>query len=354
MAKFEAFSCDGVTGAYIDQIPVSAFTWNRLLSARGEGTATIQIDGTHDKAQLRDLLQHWSRVIRLDRDGQTQYMGYIVGRPYWQGRSSVQVKLVDLWGLLDRRGAWDHTAPNVELWKQTVTGSLRDQAVAAIRRGRDSGPALPAMAMPVTLPGLQGGSISRTYYGYHVETVGDVLSDLLDEGLDIYFQPRRVGNGDGDWLMNAGPSWSSGVKREFHVNADDVVISFTENSDAMRVTNNARYVGEGSEVDMLVRSNRNTASPYPLLDRITDRKNISNTSQLTALANQDLVAYEHPTFQWDFQVTADTQIDVGDEVRLWFVGDPWIADGAHDRRVVKVSGGLGDKITVSVQPTGGA
>jgi hypothetical protein len=120
------------------------------------------------------------------------------------------------------------------------------------------------------------------------------------------------------------------------------------------VTNNARYVGEGSEVDMLVRSNRNVESPYPLLDRITDKKNISNVNQLAALAGQDLVAYAQPTFQWNFKVAADTPIDVGDTVRLWFDGDPWIEDGYHDRRVVKISGDLSEQMTVSVQPTGGA
>lgn len=354
MAEFEAFSCDGVTGAIIDQIPVSRFTWNRLLSARGEGSATIQIDGTHSKAALRDLLMHWSSVIRLDRDGETQYMGYVVGRPYQMGPSAIGVKLIDLWGLLDRRGAWDHSAPHVEQWKTTVTGSLAFQAAKAIVRGRDGGPPLPRMGMPLTIPGFGGAPVTRTYYGYHVETVGDILADLMDEGLDIYFEPRRIANGDCDWLMHAGPAWTSGKQREFYVSADDVITGFSENSDARRVTNNARYVGEGSEVDMLVRSNRNVDSPYPLLDRITDRKNISNVGQLSALFAQDLVAYAHPTFHWEFKMPATTEIDVGDDVRLWFDGDPWIADGAHDRRVVRISGGLGDKLTVALQPTGGA
>lgn len=353
MTEFQAFSCDAITGAIVDEVPVSAFGYNRLLSARGDGSATIPLDGSHSKAALRDLLLHWSRIIRLDRDGVTEYMGYVTGRPYRRGVSAISVELGDLWTLLARRGAWDHNAPNVEKWKTTVTGSLAYQAAQAVLRGR-TGPVLPAMGMPVTLPGFGGTAVTRTYYGYHIEMVGDVLDDLMAEGLDIYFQPRRLANGDGDWLMHAGPAWSSGREHEFYVTADDVVTSFSESSDAMRVTNNARYVGEGSEVDMLVRSERNTASPYPLLDRTTDRKNISNVSQLSALSAQDLITYGHPTFQWDLKVTASAGVDVGDTVRLHFDGDPWIADGWHERRVVKVSGDLSEEVTISLQSTGGA
>ncbi len=356
----QVFSCDAVTGAIVDEVPASAFSWNRLLSAQGDGRATIKLDASLSKEKLRarrlalrDLLTHWGRILRFDRDGKTVYGGYVIERPYTRGVEGIQVELGDLWALLARRGAWDHSAPNVEKWKQTVTGSLAHQAAQAVLRGR-TGPALPPMGMPVTLPSFGGTAVSRTYYGYHLEMVGDVHADLLDEGLDIYFRPRNIGNGDFDWLMEAGPAWVSGAQREFFVTSDDVVTAFRETSDGSRVTNNARYVGEGSEVDMLVRSNRNTASPYPLLDRVSERKNIANAAQLTALVNQDLVAYGAPTTQWEFSVTADTEIDVGDSVRLWFDGDPWIADGYHDRRVVKISGDMSDRMTVSVQSTGGA
>lgn len=351
---FQAFSCDAVTGALVDEVPVSAFSWARLLSAGGSGAATIPLDGSHSKAALRDLLMHRSRMLRLDRDGRTEFMGMVSGRPYTRGASQIGVALEDIWSVFARRGAWDHSAPNVEKWKTTVTGNLATQAGAAVLRGR-TGPAAPPMGLPLTVPGFTGGpSVSRTYYGYHLEKVGDVLSDLLDEGLDVYFQPRIIGNGDGDWLMRAGVGWSSGVEHEFYVTADDKVTAFSESSDSARVTNNARYVGEGSEQDMLVRSSRNASSPYPLLDRITERKNVSDVSQLSALATQDLVAFAEPTVQWDLKVTADTAVDVGDTVRLHFDGDPWILDGWHERRVVKVSGDLSDQITLGLQPTGGA
>lgn len=358
MAELQAYSCDAITGAVIDRIPFSAFQCERLLSAGGAGSATVPLDGTFTKIELRHLFQHLSRALVLERDGVVEYMGRIKTRGYRRGVSQLSLGLEDAWSWLARRGGWDHSAPNVELWKTTVTGNLGVQAAEAIIRGRDVGPVLPDMAMPITLPGgYPGPSVTRPYFGYHLETVGDVLSDLMAEGLDIYFKPRWIGSGDADWLFQAGPGWSSGATHEFYVTAEQSdVVAFSEEGDASRVTNNARYVGEGSEVDMLVRSARNTDSPYPLVDRITQAKNVSSVDQLNAMAVQDLTTYGEPTFQWEFTVSADSPVDVGDTVRLHFDGDPWIADGWHPRRVVKVASSLPgpDVKTISVQSTGGA
>ncbi|MFJ2502544.1 hypothetical protein [Microbacterium sp. NPDC087592] len=359
MAEFQAYSCDAITGAVIDRVPFSAFAYSRMLSAGDSGSSiAVPIDGTLTKTELRHLFQHLSRMIVLERDGVVEYMGRVQTRGYARGASFLQIGLSDIWTWLARRGGWDHSVANVEKWSTTETGNLAAQAAAAIVRGRDIGPVLPAMGLPLTLPGGGAGpSVTRKYFGYHLDTVGDVIADLLDEGLDIYFKPRWITSGDADWLYQAGQGWNSGVTREFYVTAEQSdVVAFSESSDAARVTNNARYIGEGSEQDMLVRSERNTASPYPLMDRITQAKNVSNVAQLSALAAQDLSIYGDPTFQWSFQVSGDSPVDVGDKVRLHFDGDPWIADGWHERRVVNVAASIPgpDVKTISVQATGGA
>lgn len=358
MAELQAYSCDAITGAVVDRIPMSAFEYARMLSAGSTGRAAVPLGQGHTSTALRSLLQPLSRMIALERDGVIEFMGTIANPPsYVRGQSVVNVDLEDLWARFTRRGAWDHTAANMETWSAPVSGSLRDHAVAAIRRGRDAGPVLPAMGLPLTLPGVQGGTIARTYYGYNIEMVGDVLQDLLDEGLDLYFRPRWISNGDIDWIMEGGIGWGSGTVHELYVTAGlSDVTAFSETGDASRVTNNARVIGEGSEVDMLVRSSRDVASPYPLLDRAASMKHVSNVDQLASLAIQERTAYATPTMQWDFSVIGDSRVDVGDTVRLHFDGDPWVPDGWHTRRVVGVSATLPgpDVKQISVQPIGGA
>lgn len=353
---FQAYVCDAITGAVLDRVAVSDFTWERLLSAGGSGKVTIPIDDTYSKSQLRTLTQHWSTIWALESDRGLEYMGYVTNRGYKRGSHSIELGLSDLWGLLPRRGAWDHSAPHVEDWSTTATVSLAQHAANALIRGRDTGPSLPKMGIPVTIPGFGGTAYKRTWYGYHVQTVDDVFQDLMSEGLDVFFEPRWVVvDGQVDWLMRAGPSWGSGTVHEFSVTAAfSQVNEFSESGDGSRITNNARYVGEGSERDMLVRSSRNTASSYPLLDRITSEKQVDDVAALARMASNDLSMYAQPTFQWDFSVPIDEGVQVGDTVRLLFDGDPWITDGWHTRRVVKVSGGMKSFVNVSLQPIGGA
>lgn len=357
MAEWQAYSCDAITGVQIDRIPFSAFQYERLLSAGGTGSVTVPLDGSFEKSQLVSLLQEWSRIIVVERDGAVEYMGYVLGDRYARGQSSVTVSLGDVWSMFGRRFAVDHTVSGVEKWKTTVTGNLAYQAAQAVLRGR-SGVGSPNSQFPVTIPGFTGGtSVSRTYYGYHLDYVSDVLDDLMEEGLDLFFDPSWISSGAASWLMRGGPAWSSGVTREFFVTADrSEVVGFSAVSDAARVTNNADRIGEGSEQDMLVRSFRNPDSPYPLLELASESKSVSDVNQLTALAIQDLSTFGSPTSQWEMSVSADNPVDVGDTVRIHFDGDPWIADGWHSRRVVKVGVSLPgpDVKTVGLQATGGA
>lgn len=357
MAVLQAYSVDAVTGSVIDRLPMSAFSYERLLSAGGGGQITIPFESSYTKTQLASLVQEWSRIIVLERDGRVEYMGYVLGVQYKRGASMVTLKLGDIWSMFGRRFAVDHTAPKVELWKTTVTGNLAFQAAQAVLRGR-SGSASPDSQFPVTIPSFTGGvSVARTYYGYHLEYVSDVLDDLMTEGLDLYFEPQWASSGASTWWMRGGPAWSSGVSHEFFVTADrSEVAGFSASTDGARVTNNADRIGEGSEVDMLVRSNRNAASPYPLLELASESKTVSDPAQLAAMAAQDLITYGTPTSQWDMSVLGDSPVNVGDTVRLHFDGDPWIPDGWHTRRVVKVSASVPgpDVKTIGLQPTGGA
>lgn len=351
---FQVFARNGVTGALIDQVEVASFSWERLRSAGGSGQVTIPLTGDYSWLELRRLADHWNVMYEVAYNGRPEYMGYVIGRDYDRAAGTLVLKLGDLWSLLARRGSWDHGAPHMEKWKVTKTASLAQHAADALIRGRDTGPALPRMALPVTIPGFGGAAVKRTFYGYHVQMVKEVFDDLMDEGLDVFFEPRRIGNGDADWLMHAGPGWRSGKVHEYFVTVpESPVASFKEQGDGSRITNNARRVGEGSEQDMLTRSNRNTSSSYPLLDRTTSSKQIDDLATLTRQADADLALHADPTFQWDFTVPIGDGVQVGDTVRLHFAGDPWITDGWHERVVVKVSGDLSDFVTVSCQTTGG-
>lgn len=357
MTELLTHLCDGITGARVDTIRASKRSYSRLLSAGDSGSqATVPLDGSFGKAALRSLVDPWRYKLAFERDGVLEYDGYLLGRGYKRGPSQVSVELGDVWSLLSNRLAVDHSVSPVTDWQQTVVGNRATHANTALIWARDSYTGSPDASFPVTIPGVVGGvSVTRTYYGYHVPSVTDFLSDLCDEGMDIYFRPQWLAAGVAGWVTNAGDGWGTGITREFSVTAEQSPVSeFTETVDGRRMRNNSIRVGEGSEVDMLAISNIDMTSPLPLLERVSQSKTVTSASQLSALAGQDLVTFGKPTSQWEFKVSADTPIDVGDMVRLHFDGDPWIDDGFHARRVVKISGDATNFKTVSVQPTGGA
>ena len=354
MSKMVAWSCDAITGQKIDVFPVSAASYNRLLSAGGEGSVTIPIRAEHTRAERRAAFSRWERIIVLEDDGQIRYGGYAIGGERQIGAGTFEVKLQDAWTMFQRRGGWDRAAPITAQWSASVSGTRGVQAWRAIERGTVSG-GQEKTRMPLSLVSSGGGSsVTRKYFGYNFEYISDVLSGLLDEGLDIYLEPRWV-NDRFDWGFRAGMAWGSGNVHEFApLAAQPRITNLRETDDGARVTNNAGRLGEGSEVDMLGRSRQNFDSPYPILDRITPAKTISDPLQLEQMALADLALYGSPTVQWDLEVLASEGVDVGDTIYLPIFGDPWIEDGRHERRVVKVSGTTGPFVTVGMQPVGGA
>src|SRR5690625_3288671 len=222
---FQAFVCDAVTGEKIDTLPVSAFSWNKYLSAGGSGEASVVLDGTHTQAQLGDLFRHWRRIFVLEYNGQVLYGGYVVSHTYSLGTSILKATLTDLWGLLSRRLAVDLSVPNFEKWKVTRNVSLAQHAADALLRALDTAPSDPDPRIPVTVPGFGGTAVSRTWHGYHAQTVDEVWRLLMDEGLDISLEPRWIGNGDFDWIMRAGPEWRSSTTHEFFATVTEPGIS---------------------------------------------------------------------------------------------------------------------------------
>lgn len=347
MVEWQAHACNPLSGARVDRFPISDASYSRLLSGGGTGSVTVPLDGSFEPDDLKSLVAPWRSVIALDRDGVCEYMGYPVGSSYDAASSTVTVRLVDFWSMAGRRGAWDHGASNVARWKSTITGTRATHAGAAVNRGRSG--SHPSRGLPVTVPSFTGGTvITRTYYGYHFQFVADVLDQMTSEGIDIYFRPRwDSSTNEADWLMEAGPNWTTGQVRELFLSGSQVA-GFTEDRDGARVSNGAVRVGEGTEEDVLYRT-ATASSLYPLLESVEMSKDVSSTSQLQALADQDVASFAEPTAQWTVVVGADEPVDVGDYVWLYFTGDRWMADGRYARRVVGIQGDLSARKKVLLQ-----
>lgn len=359
MPKFQVHVCHGITGARIETVKAHAFPYSNLLSAGGEGTVSIPLDGSFTPAQLDSLFEEWKHIIVLERDGVVEFGGWITGEPlYSDGSSTLQLKLVDMWGMLGRRLAVDHSAPQAAQWSYTLNNNLSAHVNYILTWARaDSYTGTPLSGIPLVIPGVPAGgtNLVATYYGYHLNYADEAIEKLLDAGVDVYFEPAWVAPGVFSWISRVGEAWTTGVTHEFSVTSPlSQVVGFEQRKDGSRVTNNAVRVGEGSEVDMLAISNLDMSSLLPLLERVTLSKDVTSASQLSVLAGQDLVTYGSATVQWDLEILADAGVKVGDMLRLHFHGHRRIADGWYLLRVVKKLGSMGHVDSFALQPTGGA
>lgn len=359
MSGYRVWSCDFFTGEKLALLPVVSGSWERLLSAQGSGRFRIALDDTFTKLELRDLLAHWRRWIVVEYDGVVVFAGVVKRRP--QRGQFIEVETEDLWAVWKRRLAIDRTEPNLEKWSVKYTGlSIRTLAKRIVQLGL-TGLSTPSMVVPLTLEADVSGTGQRTLYGHHLETVWDGLDNIMARGLNIAFEPRWL---DGRLNFRMVTSFSTAVTHELFVNFEDGnVLAFDEMSDGSRMSNNSILVGEGSEEDMLVRSNRSLTSELPLLDTIETRKRVTDAGEAYEIANQLLLDYEHATAQLTVELAcggtpAVGSMTLGSRGRFFFNGDPWEWDTAtddHVRRVVSISGDISSpSFSVNYQPTGGA
>lgn len=338
---FEVASRSTITGELLDVVQVADASWSRFLSAGGDGSIPVPLLGTYSAAQMETLFGEWASMIEVSYNGRSLFAGISQGMSYSMRQRRRVIRLRDVWSVLAARYAVDRTQPNAMVWSTVVSGaSLRLLAKRAVQRGVTD-PADPGAALPIRLEADSSGSLSRTYYGYNLEYVADVLDDLAAEGLDIDFEPTRTSGGF-ELVMRTGVPLV-GAQHDLFVGAPrGGAMDFESTRDGALMATNSVQVGEGAEQDTLARSHRVIGSGLPTLDRTTSRKNISDPGQLSALAVQAVADHRFPTVQWDLTVPIEIAYEyrIGDTIRMHFDGDPEIPDGFHTRRIVSTSGSI--------------
>ena len=343
--------CDTVTGERLDMLQAESASGSRLLSAAGGGSVSLLLRDNVSVDILRDLTRPWARSVVIERDGVVQYAGPIVSR-HRQG-DRVTLDTEDLWAIWQRRQVIDHNVVDPELWSVKYTGtSLRTLAKRAVQLAT-SGPPLPLITLPIALEPDVSGTIDRTFYGYHFPMVADVLGDLMDEGLEVDFRPRWVG---GNLNYQMVTDFPNDLTHEWIYNGIGDIVVLSQDEDGSRMTNKMRVIGEGSEKKTLNDSRRNFDTDLPQLDRVEDRKTITDEGAVGRMADYLLGKYTEPTREIKIEVPADKAVNVrpGQAHRLFFADDAWLGTAAHWRTVTKVETSLLDTTKITFQTTGGS
>lgn len=367
--------CDTRTGVKQLQVYPSSGPFNRALNAPGSGGShSFQLgDTTLTRAQWKALTTPWARTLAVCWDDQPHYAGVITKRPYNRDTKTLTLQHVDIRGLLAKRypfgvtSYWTdgtETTPNKLVCTNKHLYSIASMVVSAGLIGPTS-----IYSLPIVVPSVVTGSHSRTYFNYNFTTVVDALQELQDAdgGPDIDFEPRWSAGGTLEWLMRTGTNttpalggstfdWNMTVEKPglFDVSLDE---------DAQHQATGVFSIGSGSEEDMVVAGRGLTGADVgsvPALDTTQSYKSVDNLPTLIGHSDSELAIMRNTTKQWDLSFLAtDTPglnaLRLGSTLRLFHHGDPWIDDGWTSLRLIGYSGQVGsDKITLDVQPVGGA
>jgi len=193
-----------VTGARVDTVPASSWSWRRQVSGAGALSVSVPMSLDTQGMGLRQLLAPWRTTLAVvDTSSRRVVAAGVVYARRWDADSGVlDVSCADLWDALTMRlalspsldgftdGALESAGGRLPgAWTMTLSGSLADIARGLVAQTLRSGP------LPVVLPAVTGGTHERTYLGADFATVASRLSELT-----------QVIGRSGDYLRPA-PGW---------------------------------------------------------------------------------------------------------------------------------------------------
>ncbi|MCW2132880.1 hypothetical protein [Arthrobacter sp. VKM Ac-2550] len=339
------------------KVEPESMTWGRAKNHGESGNASFKLGDpmVAETAGLTDLYPG-ERAIVADWDGTVVYAGIIWDATYTMDDQTLQLSHGDLWSMLERRLMIRDWSGDLADTKMTFNNlSLETQAVKTLVAQWGAG----RFALPLVLPSDKSGTEDRVYYGYDMMTVTEGLGDIMeaDGGPDVDFLPRWAGNGTLEWVMRVGDLTHGRAEYDFAAD-DPQARGLWIKTDASEVATKVYAVGEGTEVDTLIRSSTTETLFYPGLERVESFKNVKKSGELQSLARESLRANNSATRQAGFDVLAGgahpiSSLQPGTTVRWNMRKDPYITEGYREWEIVKIKGSLGEWVTIEFQQKGG-
>lgn len=350
------WSVNTMTGAREGILPVNAGDWARDLNASGTVRASFPVgDAGSVGMPGRYLSEPISRTLVFEWNGTPIAAGIVWVREYDKASSMVTLTCSDPWSIFGKRLVAAYSSAGVQ---GTSVGWSNLSLSTQVKRAIEQATAGAMFGLPILLPADVAGTVTQTYKGYHFPMLKDVITDLMNTqyGPDIDFLPEWAPDGKFRWRLLAGEPTPALLVWNLTAEKDGAH-SLKVTEDGNNVVNHVLATGQGTEVDMLVRSAISGASPYPALVKVANFSQEADGAKLQARADAELAASLVPVEQWSFSVVTGSEYDVtqlrpGVGVRAFVQGDPWISDGRYDLLLVGYSGSLGPDVKLQFQPLG--
>lgn len=339
--------------------PLSA-PWERGLNAGSSGRMVLQAGDTEEPLVVIPAttwpLNNW---VVIEWDGVPVYAGIVTDTEYdWKTRQ-VTLSHSDIWWHWSRRFVLEDRSSTFPKGVIEWT-NLRPMILAkrAIQAGMNGG-SDPNYALPIILPEEgEVGSSRRTVYGYNLETVQDILDELMESetGFDLDFIPRWSTAGTLELVMAVDAN--KGRVLEWDLDAEETPVQSLKFRIAGSSINTRIYgVGEGSEKNMLSYANRVQGTTYPALETMASFKEINTVPRLASRVMGIRHASSGAMRQVDMSVLASGSpglgsFQLGALVRWRAENDTWLPSGwSEDWEMLGMSGDVStEEVNMTFRP----
>lgn len=352
---------DGGSWMPIHDLPVDDLPWKRLWNTGHQSSFSFKVSELDLKPELyRENIWPLRFWIVVQWNNTPIYAAMITDHKYKRATRTVTVPVADIWYFWDRRHVLDNKTAEAGLYKldwKNIT--YKTMAIRAVKKGIEQVEESPLnWALPIVFPAEASGSIDREVWGYSLETVKELLDEASQAGeFNTDFRPRWAADGSLEFVMEFD---GAGTTLEYDLDAAESPVTDLEYTVVgSKLTNHVFGIGEGSEMDMLMRvSTKPGYTPYPALESTVDGKNISKKERLQEMATAHRFAHDATIRQATMEVRADGpphvgMIRLGSKVRWRSVEDPYVPTQWHEQTIVEFSGSLKQSVNISMTDWGG-
>lgn len=401
------------TGRRITQIPVSDASWSMVHRGDGEIRIEVPLDAQDFARHEREIIGQFpgpnlwpspetyptsSFAVWRPGDGlRPEFMAALQpGRcflavlegdtvleagPIWswdyEYGGALKVNARGMWSLLEHRFVLADLADAWAEWAVTYTSlSLGTIAKRVVQLAETA----PGGDLPIVYQADEAGVHERTYNGYDLATVRERVEQLMsvEGGPDVAFIPRLTADRMGiEWVMRTGTNaeplfYQAGGDWVFDSRVPrGGVAGLSVKRDATRLAQRSYATGAGMQTALLMARATDTSlinAGFPLMETREARSSVEDASALWQVAAANQAASARPWTTWRLEVqahpTADNGAPAGPQLGQYRPGDfvrVWVADdhpllslmlraGFYRARILNVSGGLGDMVTIDLAP----
>lgn len=316
MSTWTYLVADLITGVIIDELPLTGVRLSKVLNGSGQIQAQLQLGDA--KVTVHDpysLTRPGRRCIYAVRDNQPWWGGIIWAADYDDDSKTVTLGGADFWSYFDHRKVLEAlTLPAAPYYIAGLSKVYTQQDQNTIARGLVTlAQAHTGGNIGITVDSSLSGILrDRTYQGYDLDYVGQVLRDLtaVSDGPDILFDLGALDptTGRPPRLMRVGTPRLGQEGSPHRWDLGGNLLSFNYASGAGVMATRAFAQGDGTERGTLIAVAENTtryANGWPLLETDDIFDGVSQISTLQQHADTLLGGLSLPLVTPSLRVKTD-------------------------------------------------